>query len=263
MIVAPATAHTLAKLASGQADTLLCLAVLAAKPPLLLAPAMDAGMYDHPATQANVALLQERGAIILGPAGGRMASGLVGVGRLLEPDEILGHLRRVLGRGGPLAGRTILVTAGGTYEPIDPVRVIANRSSGRQGYALAQAALDRGAEVTLISGPSALVAPVGAEVIRLETAATMKDAVLSRIDTTDVLVMAAAVADFTVEASDHKIKRAQGQLRLSLTATDDILSEVAARRKKSARPRSSSVLPPKAKICSRTPRPSFGPKASN
>src|SRR3990172_5805473 len=162
VLVAPATAHTLAKLAAGHADTLLCLAVLAAHGPLLLAPAMDAGMFEHPATQANLDVLRGRGAIVLGPSEGRMASGLAGLGRLLEPEEIVGHLRLILGRTGPLAGRSVIVTAGGTHEPIDPVRVVANRSSGRQGFALAQAALDRGASVTLISGPSTLATPVGA-----------------------------------------------------------------------------------------------------
>src|SRR3990172_8430466 len=162
VLVAPATAHTLAKLAAGHADTLLCLAVLAARGPLLLAPAMDAGMFEHPATQANLDVLRGRGAIVLGPAKGRMASGLTGLGRLLEPEDIVGHLRLTLGRAGPLAGRSVIVTAGGTHEPIDPVRVVANRSTGRQGFALAQAALDRGASVTLISGPSTLATPVGA-----------------------------------------------------------------------------------------------------
>jgi phosphopantothenoylcysteine decarboxylase/phosphopantothenate--cysteine ligase len=237
MLVAPATAHTLAKLAAGQADTLLCLAALAARGPLLLAPAMDAGMFEHPATQANLEVLRGRGAIILGPAEGRMASGLIGVGRLLEPEEILGYLRQILGRSGPLAGRTVMVTAGGTHEPIDPVRVIANRSSGRQGFALAQAAVDRGASVTLISGPSALPTPVGVDRVDVGTASEMQQAVLSRLESADVLLMAAAVADFRAEPSDHKIKRARGELTLTLRSTEDILAQVAQRRKQSSRPR--------------------------
>jgi phosphopantothenoylcysteine decarboxylase/phosphopantothenate--cysteine ligase len=237
VLVAPATAHTLAKLAAGHADTLLCLAALAARGPLLLAPAMDAGMFDHPATQANLEVLRRRGAIVLGPVEGRMASGLVGLGRLLEPEEILGWLRLTLGRSGSLAGRSAMVTAGGTHEPIDPVRVIANRSSGRQGFALAQAALDRGASVTLITGPSTLPTPVGAERIDVTTAAEMQQAVLSRLEAADVLLMAAAVADFRADPSAQKIKRAKGELTLSLRPTEDILGLVAQRRKKGSRPR--------------------------
>jgi phosphopantothenoylcysteine decarboxylase/phosphopantothenate--cysteine ligase len=236
VLVAPATAHTLAKMAAGHADTLLCLAVLAARGPLLLAPAMDAGMFEHPATQANLEVLRARGAVVLGPAEGRMASGLSGLGRLLEPAEIVGHLRLTLGRGGPLAERSVIVTAGGTQEPIDPVRVVANRSSGRQGFALAQAALDRGASVTLISGPSSLATPVGAERIDVATAAEMQQAVLSRLEAADALLMAAAVADFA-DPSEQKIKRAKGELTLTLRPTEDILGLVAQRRKKGSRPR--------------------------
>ncbi|MBM2842592.1 MAG: phosphopantothenoylcysteine decarboxylase/phosphopantothenate/cysteine ligase [Anaerolineales bacterium] len=237
ILVAPATAHTLAKLAAGHADTLLCLAVLAARGPLLLAPAMDAGMFEHPATQANLDVLRSRGAIVLGPSEGRMASGLGGLGRLLEPEEIVGHLRLILGRAGPLAGRSVIVTAGGTHEPIDPVRVVANRSTGRQGFALAQAALDRGATVTLISGPSTLATPVGAERIDVTTAAEMQQAVLSRLEAADVLLMAAAVADFRADPSVQKIKRAKGELNLTLRPTEDILALVSQRRKKGSRPR--------------------------
>jgi phosphopantothenoylcysteine decarboxylase/phosphopantothenate--cysteine ligase len=237
VLVAPATAHTLAKMAAGHADTLLCLAVLAARGPLLLAPAMDAGMFEHPATQANLEVLRARGAVVLGPAEGRMASGLSGLGRLLEPAEIVGHLRLTLGRGGPLAERSVIVTAGGTQEPIDPVRVVANRSSGRQGFALAQAALDRGASVTLISGPSSLATPVGAERIDVATAAEMQQAVLSRLEAADALLMAAAVADFRADPSEQKIKRAMGELTLTLRPTEDILGLVAQRRKKGSRPR--------------------------
>ena len=236
VLVAPATAHTLAKLAAGHADTLLCLAALAARGPLLLAPAMDAGMFEHPATQANLDLLRGRGAFVLGPAEGRMASGLTGLGRLLEPDELVGWVRRILGRDGGLAGRSVIVTAAGTHEPIDPVRVVANRSSGRQGFALAQAAIDRGASVTLISGPSALATPVGAERVDVVTAGEMQQAVLSRLDGTDALLMAAAVADFRAEPAGQKIKRAKGELSLTLRPTEDILALVAQRRKKGSRP---------------------------
>jgi len=156
LVLAPCTANTLAKLAHGIADNLLTITALAAKCPILVAPAMDAGMYSHPATQENVTTLASRGIHFAGPAEGHMASGLVGLGRMIEPIELFGHTRKVLGEKGSLAGRHILITAGGTQEPIDPVRVISNRSSGKQGYALAQAAIDAGASVTLISTPTAL-----------------------------------------------------------------------------------------------------------
>jgi phosphopantothenoylcysteine decarboxylase/phosphopantothenate--cysteine ligase len=237
LAIAPATANTIAKLATGQADTLLTLTAMAIACPLLISPAMDAGMFDHPATQANLATLRQRGAIIAGPAEGRMASGQVGLGRLLEPVELVGHLRLALGRAGPLAGRRIVVTAGGTHEPIDPVRVVANRSSGKQGFALAQAALDRGAAVTIITGPTALETPVGAERIDIHTAAEMSDAVLAASAGSDALLMAAAVADFRpAHPATEKIKRAQGALEIRLEATDDILKKVAAIRKKTKHP---------------------------
>jgi phosphopantothenoylcysteine decarboxylase/phosphopantothenate--cysteine ligase len=233
VLVAPATANTLAKLAAGQADNLLILTILAATAPLMLAPAMDGGMYDHPATQASLDTLHVRGARIHGPVSGHLASGLSGVGRMLEPAELAGYARVALGASGPLAGRRVLVTAGGTQEPIDPVRVIANRSSGKQGYALAQAALDLGAQVTLVSGPSALSAPVGAELVRVQTAVEMRDAVLAHAATTDALLMAAAVADFRPSnASVTKIKRAEGVPTVELAANPDILKEVGQQAKK-------------------------------
>src|SRR6266545_7348298 len=169
LVIAPCTANTIAKLAHGQADTLLAVTALATGSPLLIAPAMDGGMYDHPATQENIETLKRRGATFLGPAEGHLASGLSGVGRLLETAEILGHIRILLGQKGLLAGRKIIITAGGTQEPLDPVRVLTNRSSGRQGFALAQAALDAGAQVRLISTPTALTPPIGAGVIHVET----------------------------------------------------------------------------------------------
>ena len=234
ILIAPATAHTLAKLAGGQANDLLGLAALASRAPLVLAPAMDAGMFAHPATQANLEMLRQRGATVVGPAEGRMASGLVGPGRMVEPAELVGHIRLVLGRGRNLAGRRVLVTAGGTHEAIDPVRVIANRSSGKQGFALAQAALDRGAIVTLISGPSALATPIGAERVDVETAEAMQGEVQARLETTDVLLMAAAVADFRPSRpSEDKIKRAGGAIDVHLEPTSDILGMVADRRKQS------------------------------
>ena len=230
LVIAPATANTLAKLAHGLGDNLLTTLALAASCPLLAAPAMDAGMWIHPATQANVAALRERGVQFAGPARGRMASGLEGEGRLLEPDQILGHVRRVLGQEGGLAGRRVVVTAGPTREPLDPVRFLSNRSSGRQGFALAQAALDRGASVMLITGPTSLATPVGAERVDVTTAQEMHDQVLPAVEGADVLLMAAAVADYRPStAAAQKIKKAENELTLPLVRTPDVLSAVALR----------------------------------
>lgn len=227
LVIAPATANTLAKLASGQSDNLLTLATLAATAPLLLAPAMDGGMYEHPATQANLKTLKERGAFIVGPQSGHLASGLSGVGRMVEPAELLGHIRLLLGRSGPLAGRKVVVTAGGTQEAIDPVRSITNRSSGKQGYALAQAALDLGAAVTLISAPTVLTPPVGAELVPVTSAEDMLAAVVAEAKGSDILLMAAAVADFRPrKVAKQKIKRAAGVPKFDLTANPDILLEL-------------------------------------
>jgi len=230
-VIAPATADTLAKLVHGRADTLLTITTLAATCPMIVAPAMDAGMFEHPATQANMATLRERGVTIAGPVEGRMASGLSGLGRMTEPEEIMGSIRLVLGKGGPLAERKIIVTAGGTQEPLDPVRVLANRSSGKQGFALAQAALDRGAEVTLISAPSHEITPIGAVRIEVQTAAEMSSAVLAALKDSDALIMAAAVADFRPKiVSEKKIKRAGGVPEVKLEPTDDILAQVSNQR---------------------------------
>src|SRR6185503_2771455 len=194
LVIAPCTANTIAKLAYGQADTLLTVTALASTCPLLLAPAMDGGMFDHPATQENLNTLRKRGATIIGPAEGHLASGLSGTGRMLEPAEIIGHIRLLLGHNGPLAGKKILITAGGTQEPLDPVRVLTNRSSGKQGYALTQAALDAGAQVTLITTPTSVRSPIGAQVVKVETARQLLEAVLKESDGSDALIMAAAVA---------------------------------------------------------------------
>ena len=237
-LIAPATATTLARLAHGLADTLIGLTALACTCPVAVAPAMDAGMYQNPATQANIETLRQRGVFFAGPAEGRMASGEVGLGRMLEPDELFGVVRYLLGRGGSLAGRRLVVTAGGTQEPIDPVRSVVNRSSGKQGFALAQAAVDRGAEVVLISGPSTLRAPFGSTNVEVKTAAEMQQAVLAHAPTCDALLMAAAVADFRPQASEpHKIKRGSGARTLQLEPTEDILAQVAERRRKSGRPK--------------------------
>jgi phosphopantothenoylcysteine decarboxylase/phosphopantothenate--cysteine ligase len=225
--IAPATANTLAKLAHGQADNLLLLSALASKAPLLLAPAMDGGMYEHPATQSNLDLLKAQGATIIGPQRGHLASGLDALGRMTEPIELLGHIRQLLGKNGPLAGGKIIVTAGGTQEAIDPVRAITNRSSGKQGYALAQAAIDLGSEVTLISAPTALPAPIGCELISVTTAEEMLGAVLLASKDADALLMAAAVADFRPDKpSTQKIKRASGVPEITLVANPDILAEL-------------------------------------
>jgi len=228
LVIAPATANTLAKMAAGIADNFLSVATLAARGPVMAAPAMDGGMYAHPATQANIEVLRSRGVIFAGPAAGHLASGQSGVGRMMEPVEILGILRQLLARQGPLAGRHILVTAGGTHEPIDPVRVIANKSSGKQGFAVAQAALDLGAAVTLVTGPTALPVPTGATLIRVETAAEMLDAVLGGALRADVLVMAAAVADFRPQnTANQKIKKGKAAPVIELALNPDILKEVA------------------------------------
>jgi phosphopantothenoylcysteine decarboxylase/phosphopantothenate--cysteine ligase len=236
MLIAPATANTMAKLAHGLADNLLTTLALATRCPTLLVPAMDVEMWAHPATQVNVATLQERGrttnarVYLAGPARGRMASGLEGKGRMVEPDEILGHIRLVLGREGSLAGRRAVVTAGPTREPLDPVRFLSNPSSGRQGFALAQAALDRGATVTLITGPTHLPTPVGAERINVTTVQEMHDVVLPAVEQADVLLMAAAPADYrSTAAAPQKIKKGKGDLTLRLARTPDILSSVAVR----------------------------------
>ena len=231
LAIAPATAQTIARVALGLADDLLSVTALAARCPILIAPAMDVGMYANPATQAHVESLRVRGVHIAGPAPGRMASGLEGLGRLLEPEEIIGHCRYVLGRSGPLRGRRVIVSAGPTREPLDPVRFLSNYSSGKQGFALAQAALDRGAEVTLISGPVSLPTPVGAHRINVEDAEAMLDAVLAQAagpNRADALLMSAAVADFhPAQVAGHKLKKLdETEYVLPLARTTDILYEV-------------------------------------
>jgi phosphopantothenoylcysteine decarboxylase / phosphopantothenate---cysteine ligase len=227
LVVAPCTANTLGKLAHGIADTLLTITALAARCPMLIAPAMDVGIYTHPATQANIRILSERGVTFAGPSEGRMASGLVGQGRFVEPAELLGHIRFLLGKHGSLAGKKIVVTAGGTQEPLDPVRVLTNKSSGKQGYALAQASLDAGATVSLVSAPTALTPPVGARLIPVTTAGEMLEAVLAESAGADALVMVAAVADFRPKkVAENKLKKRDGIPQVELEAAPDILSAV-------------------------------------
>ncbi len=240
-LIAPATANTIAKLAHGQADNLLSLTALAARCPLIVAPAMDGGMYGHAATQANLATLTARGVVLAGPDEGRMASGLSGVGRMLEPAALLGETRRVLAGDGVLRGRRVVVTTGPTREPLDPVRYISNRSTGKQGMAVAQAALDAGASVTLIAGPVAEPPPYGARVIPVETTQQMGEAVLSCVGDADALFMVAAVADFRPESvADRKIKKTESAdwgLAIGLEKTLDILSAVKEQRDRTGYPR--------------------------
>jgi phosphopantothenoylcysteine decarboxylase/phosphopantothenate--cysteine ligase len=237
-VIAPISANTIAKLAHGLADNLLTVTALAAACPLVIAPAMDGGMFAHPATQANLELLRQRGVSIVGPAEGHLASGMSGKGRMVEAAEVAGYVRLSLSRSGCLAGRKVVVTAGGTQEPIDPVRVIANRSSGKQGYALAQAALDLGAEVILISGPVQQATPTGALRVEVRTAQEMLEAVLSAVPGAAALIMAAAVADFRpLVASAEKIKKDGGIPEIRLENTPDILKSVTELKEKSGFPK--------------------------
>ena len=237
MVVAPASANTIAKLANGIGDNLLSVTALAATCPLVIAPAMDAGMFSHAATQKNVEVLKDRGAIFIGPAAGHLASGLVGLGRFVEPEDILEELRFILSRNGPLKGKKVVVTAGGTQESIDPVRVITNHSSGKQGYSVAQAALDAGGDVTLIHTKTALKSPAGCKTIQTLSAADMLKAVLQESKDADILIMAAAVADFRPKSSaNQKIKKSSGFQSLELEATVDILVEVSEQKSRVGRP---------------------------
>ena len=231
LVIVPATANTLSKVASGLADNLLSTTALAARCPILAVPAMDVGMWDNPATQANVAMLKSRGVQLAGPAWGRMASGLEGEGRMLEPDEILGHIRRVMGQNGALCGRKVVVTAGPTREWLDPVRFISNPSSGRQGFAIAQVAVDHGAEVVLVTGATSLPTSIGVRRVDVSSAQEMYDVVLPEVADADALIMSAAVGDYRpVSAAPQKIKKGADDLTLNLARTVDILEAVTAQR---------------------------------
>jgi phosphopantothenoylcysteine decarboxylase/phosphopantothenate--cysteine ligase len=226
VVIAPATANTIAKLAGGIADDMLTCTVLATRAPVIIAPAMNDNMYTNPVTRENLSKLRARGFTIIEPGYGRLASGKMGTGRLAEVSQILGTIGQALGRNGDLEGRHIVVTAGGTREPVDPVRYIGNRSSGKMGYALAEAARDRGAEVRLITTAS-LPQPAGVEVIPVETAHQMKQAVAGAVKDADALIMAAAVADYQSESvAKAKIKKKTPNLTLELVRTPDILAEV-------------------------------------
>lgn len=232
VVVAPATAKLLGKYAAGISDDLLTATLLATRAPVLVCPAMHTEMWEHPAVQENLATLRRRGVHVLEPETGRLAGGDVGAGRLADPARIADTVLALLGaQGGALAGVRVLVTAGGTREPVDPVRFIGNRSSGKMGYAVATAALRRGARVTLLT-TQGRPAPAGVDVVRVETAQEMHDAVLARLDGIDVLVMAAAVADFRPKvASDQKIKKGDGVPEIVLEPTADVLATVAGRRR--------------------------------
>ena len=229
VIVAPATANTIAKIAQGFADDALTTTILATQAPLIVAPAMDAHMYDNSATQRNISTLRVRGCVIAGPASGRLASGLTGKGRLLETPELLGCLRQTLGRNGDLAGRKIVVSAGGTQEPIDPVRVIANHSSGKMGFAIAEAARDRGAKVCLVSAPTALPDPFGVRLVKVKTALQMQSALVNECSDADALVMAAAVADWRPSSiSSQKVKKSSSDTwDIELVKNPDIVAGIA------------------------------------
>jgi len=227
VIIAPATATTIARLAYGLADDMLALTVLATRAPILVAPAMDTQMWEAAATQANVATLRERGVAFVGPEAGRLASGHSGAGRLSEPLIIVGAAKYELAKQGDLAGKRIVISAGGTREPIDPVRVITNRSSGKMGYALAEAARDRGASVTLVSTEPGLPLPYGVELVPVETVAQMREAVLRACSGADALIMAAAVSDYRpVETVDHKIKKGETGMMLPLVKNESFFPEV-------------------------------------
>ncbi|MDQ3662886.1 MAG: bifunctional phosphopantothenoylcysteine decarboxylase/phosphopantothenate--cysteine ligase CoaBC [Actinomycetota bacterium] len=227
VVVAPATAHTLSRLATGAADDLLSATLLMARCPLLLVPAMHTEMWEHPATQANCALLSQRGARFLGPASGPLLSGDRGYGRMVEPSEILAVALDLLEAPDQLAGKRVLVTAGGTQEPIDPVRFIGNRSSGLMGFALASEAARRGAKVTLVVGDTSLRPPTGVDLVRVRTTDDMRTAVLEAAGDADVVVKAAAVADFKPSRAElKKLKKAAGAPAVELVATPDILKEL-------------------------------------
>jgi len=231
LLVAPATANLLARFAQGLASDFLATFYLAFQGPVVLAPAMNANMWRHPATQSNLARLRERGHVIIEPEQGALACGMVGPGRLAETGQIIKTVVGLLERRHDLAGECVLVTAGPTQEPLDPVRFISNRSSGKMGYALAEAAAARGARVILVSGPVQLPAPAGVELVRVQTAREMRAAVLARLPECTIIIKAAAVADYCLaEPRPEKIKKSNERLLLELDPTPDILAEVGARK---------------------------------
>ncbi len=226
LVVAPATANSIAKMALGLADDPLTTTLLATMAPVIVAPAMDGHMYENAAVQENLKKLRDRGVTIVGPDEGYLASGKMGKGRLVETPELMGHIRAILGKDGDLAGSTIVVSAGGTQEPLDPARIITNHSSGKMGYALAEAARDRGARTVLVTAPTSLPDPVAVEVVRVQTALEMRDQVVKATADAQALVMAAAVADYRPRlASPQKLKKDSDSMTLELTRNPDILTE--------------------------------------
>lgn len=230
LLVAPASADTLARLAQGRADDFLSTLYLATLAPVILAPAMNVRMWEHPATRANVALLAQRGATIVPPDSGALACGMHGAGRLAEPSLIVEAVLGVLHRSADLTGETVLITAGGTREAVDPVRFLGNRSSGKMGYALAEAARSRGANVILVSAPTALQPPAGCELVSVTTAEQMRNAVMDRLAEATIVIKSAAVADYRPRViADQKLRRS-GPLTIEFEPTEDILSEIVRRR---------------------------------
>lgn len=227
VVVAPATANVIAKIVAGIADDMLCCTVLATKAPVIVAPAMNVNMYQNPITQENLAKLKTRGSIIVGPTSGWLACGMTGLGRLADIKDIINTIHEVLLKRSDFSGRKIVVTAGGTQEPFDPVRYLTNRSSGKMGYALAEAARDRGAKVVLVTAPTALPEPIGVEVVNVRTAQEMLKAVEKTLTKADALIMAAAVADYRpLKISESKIKKTAPTLTLKLERTPDILGTI-------------------------------------
>ncbi len=227
LVVAPATADVIAKFAHGEANDFLTTLFLATTAPVVVAPAMNVNMWENAATQANVQTLRARGLSVVEPDSGYLACGMIGAGRLAANETIVRAVLKALHAEQDLASETVLVTAGPTREPIDPVRYIGNRSSGKMGYALAEAALRRGAKVVLISGPTALTPPASAQTVQVQTAKEMRDATMAHFERATIVIKAAAVADFTVRAADEKIKR-KGPMTLDLEPTADILAEIGA-----------------------------------
>ena len=228
IIVAPTTANTIAKIANGISDDVLTTTILATRAPIIIAPAMDANMFDNAATQANVTKLVTRGVFIAGPANGRLASGLIGQGRMVEPSDIISSANMILGKDGDLSGKKIVVSAGGTEEAIDPVRNITNRSSGKMGYAIAEAARDRGAIVSLVAAPNTLPKPVGILVTKIQSTEEMKKVIDTECDGADALIMAAAVADWRpLEKLDSKAKKSTSDTwSLKLVKNPDIIASI-------------------------------------
>jgi len=231
LVVAPATAGILAKFAHGMADDFLTTMYLATTAPVVVAPAMNVNMWEHPATQANLEILKQRGVRVIEPGSGQLACGMIGPGRMAEPEYIASSVLSALGRSHDLAGETVLITAGGTREALDPVRFLGNRSSGKMGYALAEAAQSRGAKVILISAPSALYPPAHCELVKVTTADEMRAAVLSRMPEATLVIKSAAVADYRPRmVADQKLRRT-GPMTVEFLPTEDILAEVVRQRK--------------------------------